>query len=113
MKIEIDENAITELYAMQNRYASLPSLKKSELSEGDLMVVVDMVNGFCRKGNLSSERCLSVAEPLKAAIERAGLRTVFVCDKHTKDSKELESFPAPCTDNLEINVVDELIDIGE
>lgn len=113
MKIEIDENAITELYAMQNHYASLPSLKKSELSEGDLMVVVDMVNGFCRKGNLSSERCLSVAEPLKAAIERAGLRTVFVCDKHTKDSKELESFPEHCTDNLEINVVDELIDFAE
>ena len=113
MKIEIDGNAVSELYAMQNRYSTLPFLDRSELGEGDLLVVVDMINGFCRKGNLASERCLSVAEPIKETIEKTKLRAVFVCDKHTPDSEEFKAFPEHCTDHLEINVVDELIDFAE
>ena len=113
MKIDIDQNAVTDLYALQHRYANLPVLEKSELGAEDLLVVVDMVNGFCRKGNLASERCLALADPIKKLIDRTGLRPVFLCDKHAKDSEELKVFPEHCADNLEINLVDELIDFAE
>jgi len=60
------------------------------------IIVVDMLNGFCRFGNLASPRLDAVTEPIRAHLERevaAGADVVFLADTHTPDDPEFAVFP--------------------
>ncbi|HUK78518.1 MAG TPA: isochorismatase family protein, partial [Thermoleophilia bacterium] len=63
------------------------------------IVVVDLVNGFCRSGNLASPRLAAIVAPVRAYLEAetaAGAVPIFLADTHAPDDPEFAVFPAHC-----------------
>lgn len=87
---------------------SVQNLK--ELKE--LLVVVDMVNGFVKKGSLADPYIEHIIPEQIRLIEeflKAKQGVLFIKDAHTKDSKEFDSFPPHCIKGTEeAELVDEL-----
>jgi nicotinamidase-related amidase len=78
----------------------------------ELLIVVDMQNGFLREGNLASDRCLAVLpavqEEVNAALA-AGRRVLFTADTHEVGDAEFAVFPEHCIrGSREAELVDEL-----
>jgi nicotinamidase-related amidase len=75
-------------------------------------IVVDVLNGFCKTGNLASSRCRAAIPRIKAVIEerlKAGDQLIFLADTHDEDDREFEVFPVHCVRGTEeAEVVDEL-----
>lgn len=61
---------------------------------------VDVINGFCYEGPLSSPRVAGIVEPIRRLFERAwehGLRHfVLSQEQHEPDAVEFAQFPAHC-----------------
>ena len=78
----------------------------------NVTIVVDMVNGFCKRGNLASPRCDAAIPRVRAAIEarqQAGDQLIFLADTHDPDDREFEIFPVHCVRGTsESEVVPEL-----
>ena len=78
----------------------------------DVTIVVDVLNGFTREGNLASPRCTAAIPRVLRAIDerrRAGDQLIFLADTHDPDDKEFEIFPLHCVrGSHESEVVDEL-----
>jgi nicotinamidase-related amidase len=76
------------------------------------IVVVDVLNGFCRAGNLASPRLAVIVEPIRAHLERelaAGAKAIFIVDTHAPDDPEFAMFPEHCVAGSgEDEIVDEL-----
>ena len=84
----------------------------------DVTIVVDVLNGFCKRGNLASPRCDAVIPAVKQVIEqrrRAGDRLIFLADTHDPNDREFEVFPVHCVrGTAEAEVVPELQpDLGD
>jgi len=86
---------------------------KKELQEiKELLIVVDMVNGFIKEGALANKDAMHIVpkqiELIEKFIERKqGI--LFVKDTHTEDSIEFQSFPPHCLKgSFEANLIDEL-----
>ena len=79
----------------------------------NVTIVVDVLNGFCKTGNLASPRCLAAIPRIRAAIEErlgAGDQLIFLADTHDRDDREFEVFPIHCVKGTpEAEVVDELL----
>lgn len=84
--------------------ASRPKLPLNELvgnePERVAVVSVDMINGFCYEGPLSSPRVAALVGPITDLFTRsytAGVRHFIVPqDTHTPDAVEFESYPPHC-----------------
>ena len=78
----------------------------------NVTIVVDMVNGFCKQGNLASPRCDAAIPRVRAAIEsrkQAGDQLIFLADTHDPNDREFEIFPVHCVRGTsESEVVPEL-----
>jgi nicotinamidase/pyrazinamidase len=78
----------------------------------NVTIVVDVLNGFCKQGNLASPRCDAAIPKIRAAIEerrRAGDQLIFLADTHDPHDREFEVFPAHCVrGTVESEVVPEL-----
>jgi len=78
----------------------------------DVTIVVDMVNGFCKHGNLASPRCDAAIPWVREAIEArkaAGDQLIFLADTHDPNDREFEVFPVHCVRGTsESEVVPEL-----
>lgn len=83
---------------------------KEELQE--LLIVVDMINGFIKEGNMADPTINHITpkiiELIKRIIEKnEGL--AFIRDAHTKESTEFKKFPEHCIDGTsESELIDEL-----
>ncbi len=80
------------------------------------VLVVDLLEGFCRIGPLASSRVKAIVEPIVRLLEasyRLGVRTfLFTCDSHPVDSPEFDAFPAHCIEGSpEAELVKELGDL--
>ncbi len=79
----------------------------------ELLVVVDMQNGFLREGNLASERCLAVLPAVRREVDQAlaaGRRVLFTADTHEVNDAEFAVFPEHCIRGTrEADLVDELL----
>ncbi len=77
-----------------------------------VIIVVDVLNGFCRRGNLASARLGSVVPAIRDYLEReiaTGAVPVFLADTHRPDDPEFAVFPPHCVEGSgEERVVDEL-----
>ncbi len=77
-----------------------------------MTIVVDVLNGFCREGNLASPRCAGAIPRIRQIAEerkRAGDQLVFLADTHDPNDREFEVFPVHCVRGThEAEVVDEL-----
>ena len=80
------------------------------------IIVVDVLNGFCRAGNLASERLGSVVPGIRAYLERevaAGAALIFLADTHEPDDPEFAMFPPHCVAGSgEEEIVDELRELA-
>ena len=78
----------------------------------DVLIVVDVLNGFCKEGNLASPRCQAAIPRIKATVEarrRAGDALIFLADTHDPNDREFEVFPVHCVRGTsEAEVVSEL-----
>lgn len=79
----------------------------------ELLVVVDMQNGFLREGNLASDRCLAVLPAVQAEVDAAlaaGRRVLFTADTHEIGDAEFTVFPEHCLrGSREADLVDEVV----
>ncbi len=78
----------------------------------NVTIVVDVLNGFCKFGNLASPRCDAAIPKIRAVIEerrRAGDQLIFLADTHDPNDREFEVFPVHCVrGTAESEVVPEL-----
>jgi nicotinamidase/pyrazinamidase len=78
----------------------------------NVTIVVDVLNGFCKQGNLASPRCDAAIPKIRAAIEErrgAGDQLIFLADTHDPHDREFEVFPVHCVrGTVESEVVPEL-----
>lgn len=76
----------------------------------DMIVVVDMINGFVKEGPLHDEKIMNIVPTIKSIVERLkDARLAVIEDTHHDGSKEFESFPAHCLANTnESRTIDEL-----
>jgi len=77
-----------------------------------VVIVIDMLVGFCKHGNLYSPRYEPLIARLSAHLERAeqeGAHIVFLADTHIPGDPEYRMFPAHCVEGSgEEDVVPEL-----
>lgn len=75
-------------------------------------IVVDVLNGFCKHGNLASPRCDAAIPRIRQLVDerrRAGDQLIFLADTHDPDDREFEVFPVHCVrGSSESEVVPEL-----
>jgi nicotinamidase-related amidase len=70
----------------------------------DVTIVVDVLNGFCKVGNLASPRCRAAIPRIKDVIEerrREGDLLIFLADTHDLNDREFEVFPVHCVRGTE------------
>jgi nicotinamidase/pyrazinamidase len=81
------------------------------------VIVIDMLVGFCRRGNLYSPRYDPVVPRLRehlAAAESEGVPIIFLVDTHAPDDPEFKMFPSHCVEGSgEDEVVPELRGFAE
>jgi len=111
MKIQFDEKqAASKLNCLRIELNSKPDLlAKSIDNDKTLVLVVDMIEGFCKRGALASPRSCAAISPIKTMLEKLpNAKKVFIRDVHTKDSIEFKSFPPHCDNKGESALVKEL-----
>lgn len=95
---------------LQQWLAALPavsfdSLLKQYPAEQTAVLSIDMVNGFCKKGNLSSPRVGAIVEPVVRLFRNAeqhGLNHYALLeDHHPENSKEFTVYPPHCVEGTE------------
>ena len=84
--------------------------RKEELQE--LLIVVDMINGFIKEGNMADETINHITPRIIKLIEETlekneGL--AFIKDTHNENSTEFKKFPVHCLEGTsESELIDEL-----
>ncbi|MCL2847338.1 MAG: cysteine hydrolase [Firmicutes bacterium] len=114
MNITIDgKEAARKINCYRIELNAKPNLLATTINnDRTLVIVVDMINGFCKKGALASQRSASKIEPIEQLLEKLpNTKKVFVRDCHSKDSIEFKSYPPHCLANdSESELVKELSD---
>ncbi len=95
----------------------LPPMDVSELiPEKTALIIVDLVNGFVRKGAMASpliESIIPVTARLAEKCKKLGIPVAALADCHKEDCAEFGSFPVHCLENtFESELVEELRDCG-
>ena len=84
--------------------------RKEELQE--LLIVVDMINGFIKEGNMADETINHITPNIIKLIEetlRKEEGLAFIRDTHNKQSTEFKKFPLHCLEGTsESELIDEL-----
>jgi len=81
-------------------------------AEDTMVVMIDMINGFCKFGPLSSPHVESMIPSMSDFLDQAaslGIPLVSYRDEHPLDAKEFRDYPPHCIkDTDESQLVDEL-----
>ncbi|CEP82942.1 isochorismatase family cysteine hydrolase [Paraclostridium sordellii] len=100
----------------ENMKFNLEKLKSKKINALDLsktmLFIIDMNNGFAKKGALYSDRVEALINPitnLAKILEAKNCEIIAFTDSHNKDSIELRSYPTHCLENdYESKIVDEI-----
>ncbi|MFR4161049.1 MAG: isochorismatase family cysteine hydrolase [Paraclostridium sordellii] len=100
----------------ENMKFNLEKLKSKKINELNLsktmLFIIDMNNGFAKKGALYSDRVEALINPitnLAKILETKNCEIIAFTDSHNKDSIELRSYPTHCLENdYESKIVDEI-----
>jgi nicotinamidase-related amidase len=109
--INLDYNkTVKTLVAIQEGLNNKETLDIGTLDiKSTVIVVVDMINGFCKVGNLYSDRNEKLISPVVEVLERIkNYKKIFFRDYHTEDSTEFNTYPKHCLNELESDIVEEL-----
>lgn len=83
-----------------------------ENGKNKLLVVVDMVNGFCKEGPMADPSIMKIVDAqikLIEKVKREGGRVIFVKEGHDADATEFAKFPVHCVKGTkEAEIIDEL-----
>ena len=84
----------------------------NDIAKDTVIIVIDMVKGFCTEGILSSNRANSIVDPILNLLNNMkDSNKIFFLDRHTKDSVELNSYPNHCIlGTIEEELIEELKD---
>ncbi len=109
----IDDNVLEMIAHLSN----LESVHMNDIDEKrTALVIVDVVNGFVRCGNMHSERIEDIIPPIidmLDAFKQKSMPVIAFADCHTENSAELSAFPSHCIENTpECEIVDEIKDLG-
>jgi nicotinamidase/pyrazinamidase len=81
------------------------------------IIVIDMLVGFCRRGNLASPRYDPMVPRMRehlAAAEAEGVPIIFLVDTHAPDDPEFKMFPPHCVEGSgEDEVIPELQEVAD
>ena len=88
-------------------------MKKKLEEVKDLLIVVDMVNGFVREGAMSSQNIEHIVPEVEKLVkeftESDDKQVVFVKDTHENNAREFKRYPIHCLKGTsESDNVDEL-----
>ena len=103
----------------ENMKFNLEKLKSKKINELNLsktmLFIIDMNNGFAKKGALYSDRVEALINPitnLAKILEAKNCEIIAFTDSHNKDSIELRSYPTHCLENdYESKIVNEISSI--
>jgi nicotinamidase-related amidase len=97
------DNSLAYLHFLEDWIAKLPALPIDEAITDPAraaIVSVDVINGFCYEGPLSSPRVAGIVEPIARLFERAwehGVRHILLTqDTHEPAAVEFGQFPPHC-----------------
>ena len=115
--INLADHARPFLNYLEEWYAALPELPLAEVvggaPEGVAVLSIDVINGFCKRGPLASERVGRIARPVADLFARAyalGVRHFALTqDTHHPQAREFAVYPPHCVRGTEESeAVDEL-----
>ena len=121
MKIETEKEFMKQgLDALEGIYKVVCNLKSFDMDtlepEKTALVIVDMVNGFIKQGQMASPRIKDIIEPIvdiKQKCDECGIQTIAFADCHCDEAVEFLSYPKHCLENsYESEIIDELKKIG-
>ena len=82
--------------------------------ETTVVVNMDTINGFFKKGKLASNRLKAIIPQIKQVNEYyLDSPKLFFADTHTSDSEEFETYPEHCVDKYEQEIITELESFAE
>lgn len=88
------------------------TLKLKDLKANTIIFVIDMINGFCKEGNLASLEINAIVPTIKALLDQARKENIAIIalnDAHSKNNPEFNSYPIHCLENTkETELVTEL-----
>jgi nicotinamidase-related amidase len=95
---------------------SLKSLLKDFPASQTALISIDVINGFCKSGNLYSPRIggiiHSVVELFRSARQNGMEQFVLLQDTHPAESKEFQIYPEHCVEgSVESQTIQELSDL--
>ncbi|NTV90151.1 MAG: cysteine hydrolase [Clostridiales bacterium] len=116
-KGEFLKRGMKTLESMYDLFADLGYMALSDLeAEKTALIIIDMNNGFARKGALKSPRVEALIPEiagLSAACRDRGIAMLALTDCHPVDSPEFGSYPIHCVcGSEESEIVDELKAVG-
>lgn len=108
--IKLTETTLNTLEKIQADINSKETLNINTLDASNTVLVnVDIINGFCKTGNLYSPRNEKIIKPAKNINElMKEFPKIFFRDNHPVNAKEFKSYIPHCTDKNESAIVDEL-----
>jgi nicotinamidase-related amidase len=99
----LTETSVDFLHFLDGWLASLPRQSVAQVIQDPsrtAVISVDMINGFCAFGPLSSPRVNAIVEPVvslfQAAWERGVRHILLTQDTHEPDAVEFAQWPAHC-----------------
>ena len=116
-RIDLINTSQPFLAYLEEWYNTLPELPLAEVVGGEpervAVISVDVINGFCKEGPLSSPRVGRIAQPaadLFALGHALGVRNFALTqDAHAPDAPEFQAYPPHCVHGtFESEPVDEL-----
>lgn len=115
--IKTSSQALSEMYENIKDIKGIKPLKLEEFNSSDtVFIMLDIVNGFVRQGNLKSERVENIIDPvvdLMRQCEDKGIERLCFADCHNKNAVEFDSFPLHCIKgHIESDLVDEIVKEG-
>lgn len=113
IKKDFLDNSMRTLEQIYNTINDLPNLNLHEFkADKTVLVILDVINGFVKFGNLYSERNESLITPisyLSQKCEKLGIKKLAFADTHNPNSLEFNSYPPHCIEGSEeCKVVDEI-----
>lgn len=93
---------------MNNHLAYPESINLAELRPQ--IFVIDMINGFCKKGALADSEIMNIVDPIIDLLDHCDPNDVtFIADTHQEGDLEFKAFPPHCLKGSEeAEIIDEL-----
>ncbi len=99
MRVTFDDRQLgSALICAEVEVNNKPTLmRKTLIGKKTMLVIVDMVKGFCEFGALASDRCKTIVPEIKRIAEiLPDADRVFIRDCHGENSAEFTYFPQHC-----------------